>query len=154
VTPGYLRAMQIGLVSGRSFSEADNGDAPLVLMVSETAAERWWPHQDAIGKRLRVSGNSLEQSERWRTVVGVVKDVKQNGLDAPRTIQVYVPHAQFMNDNMVLVVRSASDPLNHAMDVRQQISALDKELAVSDIASMEQVLSGSIASRRFSTVLL
>jgi putative ABC transport system permease protein len=59
-----------------------------------------------------------------------------------------------MNDNMTLVVRTASDPLNHAMDMRRQIAALDRELAVSDIASMEQVLSSSIASRRFSTVLL
>jgi putative ABC transport system permease protein len=154
VTPGYLSAMQIDLVSGRFFSDADNASAPLVVIVSETAAERWWPHQNAVGKRMRVAGNSLEQSELWRTVVGVVKDVKQNGLDAPRTTQVYVPHGQYMNGSMVLVVRTGSDPLSHAMEVRQQISALDKELAVSDIASMEQVLSGSIASRRFSTVLL
>jgi putative ABC transport system permease protein len=154
VTPEYLQAMGIGLVSGRSISEADNENAPLVVMVSETAAQRWWPHQDAIGKRLRISGNSREQSELVRTVVGVVKDVKQNGLDAPRTMQVYVPHAQYMNGSMVLVVRTASDPLTYAPEVRQQISAMDKELAVSDIASMEQVVSGSIAARRFSAVLL
>jgi putative ABC transport system permease protein len=154
VTPGYLQTMQIGLVSGRSFSEADNANAPLVVMVSETAAERWWPHQDAVGKRLQVSGNSLAQSVLWRTVVGVVKDVKQSGLDAPRTLQVYIPHAQYMNDSMVLVLRTATDPLSRAKEVRQQISSLDGELAVSDVASMEQVLSGSIASRRFSTILL
>jgi putative ABC transport system permease protein len=154
VTPGYFRAMQIALVNGRSFSQADDAKAPLVVMISETAAQRWWPGQDAIGKRVRVSGNSLAQSELWRTVVGVVKDVKQNGLDAPHTMQVYVPHAQFMGGSMVLVARTASDPLNYIMEVRQQVSALDKELAVSDIASMEQVVSGSIAARRFSTVLL
>jgi putative ABC transport system permease protein len=154
VTPGYLRAMQIGLVSGRPFSDADNASAPLVVMVSETAADRWWPHQSAIGKKMRVAGNSPEQSELWRTVVGVVKDVKQNGLDAPRTVQVYIPHAQYMNGNMVLVVRTASDPLRFAGEVRAEVSGLDKELAVSDVASMEQVLSSSIASRRFSTVLL
>jgi putative ABC transport system permease protein len=154
VTPGYLQTMQIGLVSGRSFSEADNANAPLVVMVSETAAERWWPHQDAVGKRLQVSGNSLAQSVLWRTVVGVVKDVKQSGLDAPRTLQVYIPHAQYMNDSMMLVVRTATDPLSRAKEVRQHISSLDGELAVSDVASMEQVLSGSIASRRFSTILL
>jgi putative ABC transport system permease protein len=154
VTPGYLKMMQIGLVSGRSFSEADNANSPLVVVVSETAAERWWPHQDAIGKHMRISGNSVAQSLLWRTVVGIVKDVKQNGLDAPHTIQVYIPHAQYMNGSMVLVIRTAKDPLSHAGDVRQQISAMDRELAVSDVASMEQVLSGSIASRRFSTVLL
>jgi putative ABC transport system permease protein len=154
VTPDYLRAMQIGLVRGRSFSEMDNANAPLVVMVSETAAERLWPHQDPIGKRLRVSGNSAEQGERLRTVVGVVNDVKQNGLDAPRTMQVYIPHAQYMNGSMVLVVRTGSDPPNYATELRRQVSVMDKDLAVSDIASMEQVLSGSMASRRFSTVLL
>ncbi|MGA9980566.1 MAG: ABC transporter permease [Candidatus Sulfotelmatobacter sp.] len=154
VTPDYLRAMQIGLVRGRSLTEADRANAPLVVMVSETAAERWWPHQDAIGKRLRVSGNSDEQGELLRTVVGVVKDVKQNGLDAPRTMQVYIPHAQYMNGSMVLVVRTGSDPLSYATEVRRQVSAMDKELAVSEIASMDQVLSGSMAARRFSTVLL
>jgi putative ABC transport system permease protein len=154
VTPDYFKVMQIGLVRGRFFSEADNANSPLVVMVSETAAERWWPHQDAIGKRLRVSGNSAEQGELLRTVVGVVKDVKQNGLDAPRTMQVYIPHGQYMNDYMVLVVRTGSDPLSYATEVRRQVSAMDKDLAVSDIASMEQVLLGSIAARRFATVLL
>ncbi len=154
VTPGYLRAMQIGLVRGRFLSEADDANAPLAVMVSETAAERWWPRQDAIGKRLRVSGNSAEQGELLRTVVGVVKDVKQNGLDAPRTMQVYIPHAQYMSGSMVLVVRTGSDPLSYAAEVREQVSVMDKDLAVSDIASMEQVLSGSMAARRFSTILL
>jgi putative ABC transport system permease protein len=154
VTPGYFQAMQIDLVRGRAFSEADDANGPLVVIVSETAADRWWPQQDPIGKRMRVAGNSVEQSELWRRVVGVVKDVKQNGLDAPRTMQVYVPHAQHMSDSMMLIVRTGSDPLSYAVKVRQQIFASDKELAVSDIASMEQVLSGSIASRRFSTVLL
>jgi putative ABC transport system permease protein len=153
-TPDYIRAMQIGLVRGRSFTEADSTNAPLVVMVSETAAERWWPHQDAVGKRLRVSGNSDEQSELLRTVVGVVKDVKQNGLDAPRTMQVYIPHAQYMSRSMVLVIRTGSDPLSYATEVFRQVSAMDKELAVSDIASMDQVLSGSMAARRFSTMLL
>jgi putative ABC transport system permease protein len=154
VTPDYLRTMQIQSVRGRSLSEADDANAPLVVMVSEAAAERWWPNQDAIGKRLRVSGNSAEQSELLRTVVGVVKDVRQSGLDAPRTMQVYIPHAQYMSGNMVLVLRTALNPLSYVAEVRRQVSAMDKDLAVSDIASMEQVLSGSIAARRFSTVLL
>jgi putative ABC transport system permease protein len=154
VTPDYLKVMQIGLVRGRPLSEMDDANAPLVVMVSETAAERWWPHQDAVGKRVRVSGNSAEQSELWRTVVGVVKDVKQSGMDAPRTMQVYIPHAQYMNGSMVLVVRTGSDPLSYVTEVRRQVSAMDKDLAVSDIASMQQVLSGSMANRRFSAVLL
>jgi putative ABC transport system permease protein len=154
VTPDYFRAMQIGLLRGRTFSEADHQDAPLVVLVSATAAQGWWPNQDPIGKRMRLPGTTPEQGQIWRTVVGVVKDVKQAGLDAAHTMQVYVPHAQYRNDQLTLVVRTASDPLSFTKAVREQVSALDKDLAVSDVASMEQVLSGSIAAQRFSTVLL
>jgi putative ABC transport system permease protein len=154
VTPDYFRTMQIGLVRGRTFSEADNQDSPLVVLVSATAAQRWWPNQDPIGKRMRLPGITPEQGQIWRTVVGVAQDVKQAGLDAAHTTQVYLPHAQYRNDYLTLVVRTASDPLSRAHAVRQQVSALDKDLAVSDIASMEQVLSGSTVARRFSTLLL
>jgi putative ABC transport system permease protein len=154
VTPDYFKTMQVRLVRGRVFSDADNEPSPLVVLISETAAQRWWPNQDPIGKRMRIAGTSIEQSELWRTVVGVVNDVKQAGLDAPHTIQVYIPHAQYGNDSMILVVRSASDPVNYTSAVRQQISVMDKDLAVSDIASLEQVLSVSVGERRFSTVLL
>jgi len=69
-------------------------------------------------------------------------------------MQVYIPHAQYMSGSMVLVVRAGSDPLSYAPEVRRQVSAMDKDLAVSEIATMEQVLSGSMAARRFATVLL
>jgi putative ABC transport system permease protein len=154
VTPDFFKTMQIGLLRGRTFSDADNQDSPLVVLVSETAAQRWWPNRDPIGKRIHLPGTTPEQAQIWRTVIGVVNDVKQAGLDAAHTMQVYVPHAQYRNDHLTLVVRTASDPLGSAKAVRQLVSALDKDLAVSDIASMEQVLSGSIAARRFSTVLL
>jgi len=154
VTQDYFRTMQVRLVRGRVFSDADNETSPLVVLISETAAQRWWPNQDPIGKRMRIAGTSMEQSLLWRTVVGEVDDVKQAGLDAPHTMQVYIPHGQYGNDSMVLVVRTASDPLNYASSVRQQISGIDGDLAVSDIASLEQVLSVSVGERRFSTLLL
>jgi putative ABC transport system permease protein len=154
VTPDYFKTMQIGLLRGRIFSEADDENSPLIVLISETAAQRWWPGQDPIGKRMRISGTTVEQGTLWRTVAGVVKDVKQNGLDAPHSLQVYIPHAQHQGDSMVLVVRTSSSPLNHAPEIRQVISTMDRDLAVSDTASLEQVLSGSISARRFSTVLL
>jgi putative ABC transport system permease protein len=154
VTPDYFKTMQVGLVRGRVFSEADNENSPLVVLISETAAQGWWPNQNPIGRRMHISGTTIEQGDLWRTVVGVVKDVKQAGLDAPHTMQVYIPHAQHGNDSMMLVVRTASDPLNYASAVRQQVSVMDKDLAVSDVTSLAQVLSVSLAERRFSTVLL
>jgi predicted permease len=153
VTPGYFKTLQIG-VCGRTFSDADTADSPLVVLVSATAAQRWWPGEDPIGKHIRLPGYTAGMETVWRAVVGVVNDVKQAGLDAPPTMQIYLPHAQNRNDFMTLVVRSSDDPLNHTAAVRGQISALDKDLAVSGIASLDQVLSDSVASRRFSAVLL
>jgi len=154
VTPDYFKVMKIGLVSGRTFSDADNETSHLVTLVSKTTAERWWPGQNAIGKRLRLPGFTREMGKQWRAVVGVVEDVKQAKLDAPRTMQIYVPHSQSRTGPMVLAVRTDRDALNYVSSVRQQVSALDRDLAVSNIASMEEVLSDSVAAHRFSTVLL
>jgi putative ABC transport system permease protein len=154
VTPSYFKTLQIGMVRGRAFSEADTADSPLVVLLSETAARRWWPNADPIGKRLRLPGYEPGMEKVWRTVVGVVNDVKQAGLDAPRTMQIYIPHAQNRNDYMALVVRTSQDPLGYVTEVRRRISILDKNLAVSDITTMDQVVSDSVAARRFSTALL
>ena len=154
VTPDYFKVMQIKLARGRTFSETDDETSPLVVMVSKTAAERWWPGQDPIGKRVRLPGFTREMEQQWRVVVGVVEDVKQAKLDAPRTMQIYVPHAQNRNGFMTLAVRTDRDALHYASSVRQLVAALDHDLAVSNVASMEEVLSDSVAARRFSTVLL
>jgi putative ABC transport system permease protein len=153
VTPGYLRTLGIRLVRGRFFADADNQSAPLVVLVSNTAAQRWWPNQDPIGRHVKMPGLE-DRPQPWRTVVGVVADVKQASLDAPTTAQVYLPHAQYSLGYLTLVVRTKSDPLNLADEVRRQVMKGDPEQAVSNIASMEQVLSDSISSRRFSAALL
>ncbi len=153
VTPGYLSALRVALLRGRLLNEADTESAPLVVLVSETAAERWWPHQDPIGRRVKLPG--FDQGPRpWRTVVGVVEDVKQAGLDAPHTMQIYLPHAQYGNGFLTLVVRTKSDPLSLTGQVRQQILKMDPDQAASDIASMDQVRSDSVAAQRFSAALL
>ena len=153
VTPGYLRALGIRLLRGRLFSESDNESAPLVALVSSTAAQRWWPNEDPIGRHVKVPGFDYSP-QPWRTVVGVVQDVKQAALDAPATTQIYLPHAQYRIGYLTLVVRTKSDPLNLAEEVRQQVMKSDLQQAVSNIASMDQVLSDSIASRRFTAALL
>jgi putative ABC transport system permease protein len=153
VTPGYLTALGIRLLRGRLFTDADQAGAPLVALVSRTAAQRWWPNQDPIGRRVKVPGFDYSP-QPWRTVVGVVEDVKQAALDAPHTMQIYLPHAQYAIVYLTLVVRTKSDPISLAPEIRRQAMQLDPDLAVSNIASMDQVLSDSVASRRFSTVLL
>lgn len=152
-TPGYLHALGIRLARGRLLTEADDENAPLVVLVSETAAQRWWPNQNPIGRHIKVPGFD-SGPQPGRMVVGVVQDVKQAGLDAPHTMQVYIPHAQYRNGYMTLVVRTKSDPLDLAGEVRQQVRQVDPDQAVSNIATMDEILSNSVASRRFTTVLL
>ncbi len=154
VTPDYFHVMQISLLRGRFLAESDNETAPLVVLVSDTAAQRWWPNQDPVGKRIRLPGFVPEMQKAWRSVVGVVHDVKQAGLDAPPTMQIYLPQAQSRTGYMTVVVRTASDPSGSINAVRRQISAMDKDLAVSDIASMEEVQSASVDGRRFTTILM
>src|SRR3984957_4513333 len=131
VTPGYLRTLGIRLVRGRFFADADNQSAPLVVLVSNTAAQRWWPDQDPIGRHLKMPGFE-DRPQPWRTVVGVVADVKQASLEAPTGAQVYLPHAQYSIGDLTLVVRTKSDPLNLADEVRRQVMKGDPEQAVSN----------------------
>jgi putative ABC transport system permease protein len=153
VTPGYLRTMAIPLMKGRPLSAQDAENQPLVALVNETMAEELWPGEDPIGKRIKVPG-SQRSPQPWRTVVGVVSDVKQYGLDKKEPMQIYLPEAQYPGSFMTLVVRTSSDPKNLMAAIRNEILAADPDQAVYDIATMEQLLSDSIALRRFSMMLL
>jgi len=153
VMPDYFQAMKIRLTRGRFLSDADDENAPLVVLISATAAQQWWPNQDPIGRRVRVPGFDANP-QPWRTVVGVLEDVKQAGLDAPHTMQVYLPHAQYSTQYLTLVVRAKSEPQSLAAEIRRQVNQIDLDQAVSNIATMDQVLSDSVASRRFSASLL
>ncbi|HJQ32689.1 MAG TPA: ABC transporter permease [Pyrinomonadaceae bacterium] len=152
-TPGYLRAMQIALVDGRALDERDAKDAPQVALVGETMARRLWPGQSPLGKRVKFPGSEKNQ-QPWRTVVGVVRDVKQYGLDREDVMQMYLPEAQFPVSFMALVVRSKTDTSSLLGSVRREVAAADKELAVFGVATMEQLLADSVALRRFAMLLL
>ncbi|MFL6568847.1 MAG: ABC transporter permease [Chthoniobacterales bacterium] len=154
VTPDYLRTMSIPLRRGRGLTSSDTADAPLVALVSEAMARKFWPNEEAIGKRLRFFTSDTENQNPWRTVVGVVGDVKQYGLDRPATTALYVPTTQMPASSVTLVVRTRTDPAAMLGDVRRAILAVDNEQAVYNIATMDQVLSKSIALRRFTMVLL
>lgn len=154
VSPDYLRAMSISLLRGRALTAQDNENAPLVVLISETMAHKLWPGEDPIGKRVRFyNSNPLEQRP-WRTVVGIVRAVKQYGLDTAGTMAMYETLAQFPTTAVTLVVRSATDPATMVAAIRREIRALDPDQAVFNIETMEQLVSDSIALRRFSMFLL
>ncbi|HKP88258.1 MAG TPA: FtsX-like permease family protein, partial [Blastocatellia bacterium] len=153
VTPSYLRTMAIPLIKGRPLAEQDTENQLMVALVNETMAKELWPGEDPLGKRIKFPG-SQRNPQPWRTVVGVVSDVKQYGLDKKEPMQIYLPEAQFPGSFMTLVVRTSSDPTSLVAAIKNEILAVDPDQAVYDINTMEQLLSNSISLRRFSMMLL
>jgi putative ABC transport system permease protein len=149
VTPGYFRTLSIPLIKGRPFSEADDSDHPPVSLINETTAQLLWPGEDPIGKRVWSGAGSTK-----RTIVGVVADVYQYGLDSEKTMQLYVPHAENAGGNMTVLIRCAVDPLSLVPAVRGELEAVDRDQPIAGINTMEGILSDSMASRRFSMNLL
>ncbi len=154
VTPEYLRAMSIQLLRGRTLNAQDSADGPLTVLVSEAMARKLWPGAEAIGKRVRFFHSGPVEERPWRTVVGVVRDVKQYGLDTPGTPALYLPSAQVPNSSMTLVVQTRAEPDRMVAAIRREILALDPDQAVFNIATMDQVVSDSTSLRRFSMFLL
>jgi putative ABC transport system permease protein len=152
VTPGYHDAMGIHLQAGRLFAAADDQRTPLVVIVSRTFADRYWPNQSAIGKRLKLG--RFETEAPWRTVVGIVNDVQHASLaDRPRPV-VYYPHAQGPDGNMQLVVRSASSPAAIAAGVRDAMQRIDADLPVTELKPMTAFLSGALGDTEVALSLM
>lgn len=149
VSPEYFQTMRISTVRGRLFDERDTQGQPEIVVINEALAERFWPGQDPIGKRLQRGS-----STGWRTVVGVIRDTKEYSAEKEPPIAVYFPFEQYVARNMFLLVRTESDPVSMTQQVTEEIRSLDAELPVFDVASMDQRLADSLARRRFAMYLL
>ena len=161
VSAGYLQALGVPLRRGRYFQPADDARAPAVAIVNETLARQYWPGRDPIGSRIAIDPPRPGADDRvaaWRTVVGVVGDVRQMGLDAPARAEVYLPYRQFDLQPWFtprdLVVRTAGNPVNLVNAVKRQVHAVDPGLAVSNIRTFEEVLDEDVAARRVGATLL
>jgi putative ABC transport system permease protein len=124
------------------------------MLVSESLAARFWPGEDPIGKRIRLPSNPGRKENPWRTVVGVVGDVKQYGLDKPIANAFYMPHAQYPVSFMTLVARTSVDPAEMIGTVRQTVQQLDPDQVPMQIATMQDVMLGSVQTQRFSMFVL
>ena len=160
-TPGYFQTMEIPLVRGRFLTDADDADAPLVAVVDTDFAKRFWPHGDAIGQRVAIDTIPMAKPPlpRWRTIVGVVGHVKHYGLDVEGREQIYLPHSQplygtFAPREMTLAVRSSQDPASISNAIRDQILLVDKDLPPYKVATMDQLISDSVAQPRLNLALL
>ena len=151
VTPAYFKTMGIRLIKGRVFTEQDRPDSTPAIIITEAMAKRYFPDEEPLGRRI---GNPGGDKTDWREIVGVVADVKQFGLDTDARPTMYLPHGQSPARGMSLTVRTASDPLRIVDEVRRQVSDLDGNLAVSNILTMDQLVSQSVSDPRFILVLL
>jgi len=154
VAGGYFQAMRIPLRAGRLFDEHDTREAPRVIVVDDAFAEQLWPGADPLGKRVRAGGfDATPSSTPWLTVVGVVSRIKQDRLDAGSRIALYHPHTQYPARSLNVAVRSAGGG-NVAAAVRAEVAALDPELPLHGLRTMDDRVTASLARRRFSTLLL
>jgi putative ABC transport system permease protein len=148
----YFRTMGIRLRAGRVFSEADNSDAPRVTVVNERLARGFFPHGDAIGRRILLGAPRPDTP--WLTIVGVIADLKTGALDTPPMPQFYVPVAQDPPAWMAVVMRTTGDPMKMAREVSAVVRRLDPDQPVYGIATMDQRVEQSVGQPRFQTVLL
>jgi putative ABC transport system permease protein len=149
-TPGYLSAMGVPLLEGRWFEEADRDGVPLAMAMNETLAKRLWPNQSPLGKRVRLLS---ETSPEW-TVVGVVGDVRQTDLTRAPSGEIYLPHAQWAFQSMFVSVATTQAPETLAPSVRQAITAVDADITIARVETMESVVARSISFDRFVTGLV
>ncbi|HVF72955.1 MAG TPA: ABC transporter permease [Chthoniobacterales bacterium] len=153
VGPGYFSTMGIPLVRGRDFTEQDKLETDLTVVVSEKTAKFYWPNSDPIGKRIK-NGSTTSEAP-WRTVIGVVKDVRQNDFVAEPKMQMYFTYRQLRSlMPNALIVRTAVEPLSLATSVRNAIWAVDKDQTVANVTSMEKIVASAVARQRFSMLLL
>ena len=156
VTPGYFEALGTPVGAGRTFTDADGADTLPVIVINETMARRFWPGQTPIGRRLTMGRN-----DRWITIVGVVADVRHRGLDEPARAEMYRPHAQFRfgdtnaptTSTMTWVIRTVAEPVAVTSSAREAIRAVDRNLGISDVMTMEQVVADATSDRRLNLLL-
>jgi putative ABC transport system permease protein len=156
ISANYFEVMGMRRLKGRVFTAADAAEAPRVAVINETLARRLWPGDDPIGKRLKTGMQPIpDQWNPWCEVVGVVADVKLEGLEHETPMQVYLPLPQRpRSPTLWLVVRTAGDPLQAVAAIERTIYTVEKDLPIFSIRSMEQLLGSSLAQKRLTLVLL
>jgi putative ABC transport system permease protein len=151
VSPDYFHVMRIPLLRGRAFTDQDRQGGPQAIIVSESCARSQFPGQDPIGKHIQLGRND---SKPWATVVGVVGDVRQYGLDRAPNMAAYIPQAQDLSFSYLLVARTTMDPRRLESAARAAFLAADKTQPIFDVKPMEDYLGASLAERSFTLALL
>jgi putative ABC transport system permease protein len=159
VDPAYFQTIGTSLLEGRFLNSGDGKDAPPAAVINQTMARAFWPHESALGHRVRVDF----PNGKWRTIVGVVWDVKNGGLDKSTGTELYIPYQQTstlpeVTNNFVgsasLLIRTKVDPISLASPVRSQVRALDPAIPIAGLRTMDEVMSNAVSRPRFLTLLM
>jgi putative ABC transport system permease protein len=157
VSPSYFATLGIPLRRGRLLDEQDRSGSPEVAVIDDEFVRRYWPHDDPIGKRFTFgppAGATDTSSREWVTVVGVVGHTKQEGLDAENRLQLYLPYRQAGQPFLTFAVRTAGPPEQYVNPVRRAVQSVDPEQPLSNVRSMDELISRSVGQRRLSMMLL
>jgi putative ABC transport system permease protein len=158
MSPEYFETMRIPVLQGRGFEATDRIGAPGVAVINRTLARQVWPDGDALGQRILMGGGAADSI--WRTIVGVVGDVRHRGLDAEPRPEIYLPHAQFPAGTgtalrtLRLVLRAEQDPAGLTGSVRAALAELDPDVPLADVQTMEEALGAWAAERRLTMMLV
>jgi predicted permease len=151
ISSDYFKVLQTTLLRGRSFTEGDEDGKPLVAIIDESTARKYWPTQDPLGRRVRFA---RDHTKPWTTIVGIVKDIKSDGLDIDGVPHIYVSTYQDNGKKLSVVLRTSLPATQLEPQIRREIQSIDPSLPVFSVSSMNDVLDRSLASRRFSADLV
>jgi predicted permease len=152
-TSDYLRTLGVQLVEGRLIDDRDGRDAPLVIVINETLARTFWPHESATGHRMQISSSQSP----WRTIVGVVRDVRERGYEPALKPGVYLPYAQVPDTWAMpeyLVIRTETEPLAMTAIARAAVKAVDPDQPISTVRTMDDIIDRDVADRTQQATLL
>ena len=150
-TPNLFHVLQTPLIRGRVFTEADDDKGEPVMLIDQTAAERYWPHGDPVGKRIQPQ---FGRGQPLRRVVGVVGRSRGDGLDAPYAPHMFVPARQINLNTITVYIRTEASPEALAEPIRRAVQEVNPDLPVFGVRSVQSIISDSLASRRFALQIL
>ena len=154
VSPNYFRAMGIPVMQGRAYTDRDDENSPLVMMVNEQLVDQIFPGENPVGKRITFGGTDANGQPRWFEIVGVVANVRSLELREEPIAELYFSFGQDLWPAMSLVVRSSVEPSSLATSVRQVVNEVDRSVPVADVKTMDHIVSESITQPRFNLFLL
>ncbi len=154
IGPGYFKTLGVSMLQGRDFNERDVAKAPGVIIVNQAFARKFFPNEDPIGKRIKPGISTLETDPVMREIVGVVSDIRNRNLSSELRPGYFLPAAQIPFNQMTIVVRTTNDPHSLITAVQNEVHAMDRELPVFNVKTMDEYISATVAAPRFNATLL